>query len=76
MGADPGFDPALEWRKSRASGASGGCVEVAKRGPAVLVRDSRDRPGARLSFDAGQWGDFLNRIRDAAREPGETDGLS
>jgi Domain of unknown function (DUF397) len=71
MAADPGIDPALEWRKSRSSGESQGCVEVAKRGSSLLVRDSRDRSGALLSFGPAQWADFLARIRGAAREPRE-----
>jgi len=71
MAADPGFDPALEWRKSRESGESGGCIEVAKRGSSLLVRDSRDRSGALLSFGPAQWADFLDRIRGAAQEPRE-----
>jgi Domain of unknown function (DUF397) len=71
MAADPGFDPAPEWRKSRSSGANQGCVEVAKRGSSLLVRDSRDRSDALLSFGPAQWADFLDRVRGAAREQRE-----
>lgn len=75
MAAEPGLDPALKWRKSRASGASGGCVEVAKRGLPVLVRDSRNASGTVLAFGPEQWRAFLGRIRSEAKEPGDADAI-
>ena len=68
MAAEPGLDRALGWRKSTASGESGSCIEVARRGSSVLVRDSRNPAGAILAFGPGQWAAFLGRIRSA--EPG------
>ncbi|GAB3972280.1 DUF397 domain-containing protein [Plantactinospora veratri] len=49
------------WRKSTRSGASGGnCVEVADNLPGVvLVRDSKNRDGGRLTFDADAWRAFV-----------------
>ena len=50
------------WRKSsRSSGnASGGnCVEVAFRGPAVAVRDSKSPDGSVLSYPERGWRAFL-----------------
>ncbi|AVT30735.1 DUF397 domain-containing protein [Plantactinospora sp. BC1] len=49
------------WRKSTRSGGSGGnCVEVADNLPGVvLVRDSKDRDGGTLAFDAEAWGAFV-----------------
>jgi hypothetical protein len=57
-------DAMLIWRKSRASGADGGCVEVTTQKPFVLVRDSRDRFGTRLSFSPAQWQLFVRLVKD------------
>lgn len=59
--------PALVWRKSRASGESGGCVEVAFVEAFVLVRDSRDKAGAILEVPSEAWREFLGRMQ--ARDP-------
>ena len=61
MPAQPIWSGVLAWRKSRASGADGGCVEVADRGTSVLVRDSRDRRTV-LSFSSTEWSAFLRRV--------------
>jgi hypothetical protein len=63
MPARPSQHPALAWRKSRASKADGGCVEVAREGPSVLVRDSRNRDMV-LAFPAAQWTAFLRCVRN------------
>jgi hypothetical protein len=47
------------------SGESGGCVEVAAAESCVLVRDSRDHPGAMLTFSPAQWRQFVRRIKTA-----------
>ncbi|MFJ9911676.1 DUF397 domain-containing protein [Actinacidiphila glaucinigra] len=50
----------LTWFKSTHSDTGGGnCVEVAFGQGAVLVRDSKDRAGARLMFTPGAWADFV-----------------
>jgi hypothetical protein len=59
---------ALAWRKSSQSNNSGECVEVARTEAAVLVRDTRNRSGAVLSFPAAQWSAFIRRVRDEAPE--------
>jgi uncharacterized protein DUF397 len=64
MATQPNRDPTLIWCKSRLSGESGGCVEVATRESSVLVRDSRDQSGAVLAFTSGQWLGLLRRIKD------------
>ncbi len=53
-----------EWRTSTRSGASGGdCVEVADNLPGVvLVRDSKDRAGAVLTFPPAAWRAFVDRV--------------
>ncbi|MFY1633254.1 DUF397 domain-containing protein [Solwaraspora sp. WMMB335] len=53
------------WRTARRSNASGGnCVEVADNLPGlVLVRDSKDRPGATLIFDPAAWSAFVVAVK-------------
>jgi uncharacterized protein DUF397 len=54
------------WRKSTYSGSNGGaCVEVGGSGPAVMVRDTKDRGGAALMFGPDAWRRFAARIKDA-----------
>jgi hypothetical protein len=49
-----------EWRKSTKSGNNGGCVEFAKIGAFVAIRDSRNPDRAPLIFDAKEWDCFLD----------------
>jgi hypothetical protein len=65
-------DSPLRWRKSSASGGNGACIEVAKSGSSILVRDSRARSGAILRFTPGQWYGLVRRTKanDAGREGG------
>ncbi len=44
-----------QWRKSRYSGNTGNCVEVADLGAAVAVRDSKNPDGPKLIFTPNQW---------------------
>lgn len=53
----------IVWRKSTASGDSGDCVEVAFIADAVLVRNSKDPSGPRLSFSYSEWAAFLTGAR-------------
>lgn len=55
-------EPCFAWRKSTASN-SGGCVEVAIAGGAVLVRDSANRGGPVLGFATVAWSAFLAKAR-------------
>jgi hypothetical protein len=48
----------LVWRKSTASGAAG-CVEVARAGDAVFVRDSKNLSDSVLKFSGTEWRAFL-----------------
>ena len=54
--------PPLAWRKSSASPESD-CVEVARLGVSVLVRDSLNRSGAVLAFTRAEWSGLMARIR-------------
>ncbi|MGW6732753.1 DUF397 domain-containing protein [Streptomyces sp. NPDC055013] len=54
---------ALEWFKSSYSSNDGPeCVEVAisPADAAVHVRDSKNKDGARLAFEASSWVEFID----------------
>jgi hypothetical protein len=69
MTAQPNRDSILSWRKSRASGPNGGCVEVAKSESSVLVRDSRDPTGSTLELTWSQWRELVRHIKTGRRIP-------
>jgi hypothetical protein len=48
----------LVWKKSTASGG-GACVEVARAGETIFVRDSKAPSGPALSFSEVEWESFL-----------------
>jgi hypothetical protein len=52
----------LSWKKSTASGG-GGCVEVARAGEKILVRDSKGPSGPALIFSGLEWVAFLTDAR-------------
>ncbi|WP_367123530.1 DUF397 domain-containing protein [Streptomyces phytohabitans] len=50
----------LHWTKSTYSDrADASCVEVAAAADSILVRDSKDKAGPRLTFDTATWDTFL-----------------
>ncbi|AEV81410.1 hypothetical protein ACWT_0398 [Actinoplanes sp. SE50] len=51
------------WRRSKRC-AHGSCVEVARVGELVLIRDSKDPGGAPLAFDRQAWDAFLAGVKD------------
>lgn len=52
-----------QWRKSSRSGGEGGnCVEVARLGQAVAVRDSKRPYGARLAVSSRAWERFTRSL--------------
>jgi len=58
------------WRKSTYSFSNGNCVEVASAPSLdtpemVLVRDSKDPDGPRLSFNRREWATFTAAVRQA-----------
>jgi hypothetical protein len=55
---------AAAWRKSRRSGDSGGCVEWARSGDRVGIRDSRDPGGPVLEVAAGAWRAFVAALKN------------
>lgn len=56
-----GAEGRLVWRKSTISGNEN-CVEVAFSSCDVLVRDSKDRMKANLTFGGGAWDVFLTAV--------------
>ena len=53
-----------QWIKSRKSSGSGQCVQVAKVGDKIAVRDSKNPDGPVLVFTAGEWDAFTEGVRD------------
>ncbi|MFG1845878.1 DUF397 domain-containing protein [Micromonospora carbonacea] len=52
------------WRKStRSDGNGGACVEVADLRGGVAVRDSKDKSGPTLAFDAHGWRAFVDSLK-------------
>jgi hypothetical protein len=52
------------WRRSRHGRCeSGVCIEVARVGEAVLVRDSKDPAGPVLTFTINEWTAFVAGVR-------------
>ena len=54
----------LNWHVSSYSGQGNTCVEVARLPDGTrLVRDTKDREGAVLSFTAEEWHAFVTRVK-------------
>lgn len=55
----------IEWRKSSHSGGDSdpACVELAKSGDRVWVRDSKDPDGERLVFGRDAFAGLLERVK-------------
>lgn len=52
------------WRKPKASGNSGNCVEVMVTADGVFVRDTKDAGlGGELGFTHPEWAAFLDGVR-------------
>jgi hypothetical protein len=52
----------VTWRvSSRSNGTA--CIEVAKSETAILVRDTKNRDRAILSFPSTAWEDFINAVQ-------------
>lgn len=54
---------AVRWRTSSYSNGQGNCVEVRDVRGTVLVRDTKDRESAVLSFGADAWNGLLADVR-------------
>lgn len=51
------------WFKSSRSSDNAACVEVRFGAGAVQVRDSKDRGGPTLTFDAAAWAGFVTSLK-------------
>jgi hypothetical protein len=58
----------LTWTKSTRSGSGADCVEIARNGELVLVRDSKEPNGPILEFSRSTWNAFVSMI---GRSPGD-----
>jgi hypothetical protein len=62
-GVQPQLESAnLRWHKSSFS-AVGNCVEVARNGNQILVRDSTDPLGPTLSYTGSEWDAFVQGVK-------------
>jgi hypothetical protein len=52
----------MTWRKSTYSNGGENCVETASGAGNVLVRDTTNRDGGTLSFDAAAWERFIKSL--------------
>jgi hypothetical protein len=57
------------WRKSSYSNSSSNCVEVGRAGPAVAVRDTKNRDGGALAFSRPSWQEFTRRVKQGPAGP-------
>ncbi|WP_203860841.1 DUF397 domain-containing protein [Plantactinospora mayteni] len=60
----------VTWRKSTRSQNNGACVEVARKGDVIGVRDSKDLAGPVLRFTPAEFATFREGVAK-----GEFDGL-
>ncbi|MEV5412595.1 DUF397 domain-containing protein [Thermopolyspora sp. NPDC052614] len=51
------------WRKSSRSGSGENCVEAARVGGMVAVRDSKRPAGPNLAFTSSEWGRFIESVK-------------
>ena len=54
------------WRKSSYSNGQAECVEVARGGASVAIRDSKNPDGPRVTCADDVWSDFVASLKDRA----------
>jgi hypothetical protein len=59
---DAGLSGAVWVKSSRSSAQGNNCVEVARPGGCVAVRDSKDADGPKLTFTAAEWRAFITAV--------------
>lgn len=53
----------LKWQRAERSLSNGECVEVARAGAWVTVRDSKNPQGEMIDYSEKAWRSFLSRTR-------------
>jgi len=53
----------IQWRKSSHSAQQGDCVEVGAGIQEILVRDSKNSEGPRLTFSRREWTALVGKIK-------------
>jgi hypothetical protein len=59
---DAAASPGTRWRTSSYSGSNGNCVQVARTGTGIAVRDSAGDSRRVLIFPPGQWRVFAAAV--------------
>ncbi len=53
----------MKWIKASYSGEGDNCIEVARDGDSIAVRDSKDKTGPILRFTSTAWREFLEAVK-------------
>lgn len=53
----------VSWYRSRHSQQNGACVEAARLGSKVALRDSKDPDGPKIVIERGEWCVFLRDVK-------------
>ncbi|MFV2010613.1 DUF397 domain-containing protein [Micromonospora sp. LOL_027] len=61
--------PDRDWFKSSRSSSNASCVEVRFADGQVDVRDTKDRTGPTLAFDATTWTSFVTGLKHTPTQP-------
>ena len=59
----------LEWRTARRSANNGACVELAPAAGQILIRDSKDRNGAVITYSEYSWRRFVAAAKTGNFDP-------
>lgn len=54
--------PVIVWRRSTRC-ANGGCVEFARIGEKIAIRDSKHADSAVLTYDREEWRSFIEGVK-------------
>lgn len=54
----------LDWRKAQASVGNGQCVELARHGDLIAIRDSKNPAGPVLTYTPAEWRAFLHGAKN------------
>jgi hypothetical protein len=66
----------LHWRKARRSAGNGACVETARSGGRILIRDSKDPDGPMLRYTGATWRMFISEAKIGRYDATSSDPLN